>query len=146
MKICFALSAFAVLLLACCTTFVNGQTDGGVGPKELSEYLVKTHVAWKTKASSPGASVEAKETGRQGGIVTYNLYVKGLPSEKLYTAVGWPVTQSKPTSLMDGLSIGKGGIVMCRTPKSGAPLSKDDIADFTFHPVKGEPYRIALVA
>src|SRR6266446_6339290 len=65
MKICFALSAFAVLLLACCTTLVYGQTDAEIGPRKLSEYLVKTHVPWKTKASTPGASIEARETGRQ---------------------------------------------------------------------------------
>jgi hypothetical protein len=50
---------------------------------------------------------------------------------------------------MQGLSIGKNGIVMCagRTPEQcGDSSQKDDPADLAFNPAKGEPNRLALVA
>ena len=50
---------------------------------------------------------------------------------------------------MEGVSLGKGGIVICagRMPEQCRDSSaKDDPIDFAFNPAKGEPYRLALVA
>jgi hypothetical protein len=50
---------------------------------------------------------------------------------------------------MEGVSLGKDGIVVCagRTREQcGDSSKKDDPIDFTFNPAKGEPYRIALTA
>jgi hypothetical protein len=90
-----------------------------------------------------------KEVGRQGSQVQYHLYVSGLPSNALYTAVSWPVSQKKPSPVMEGISLAKDGIAMCagRTPdQCGDPSKKDDPIEFTFNAAKGEPYRLALVA
>jgi hypothetical protein len=90
-----------------------------------------------------------KEVQRQGSLVKYNLYVSGLPSDELYTALSWPVTQAKPSPLIEGVSLGKDGIVMCagRTPEQcGDSSNKDDPINFAFDAAKGEPYRIALVS
>ena len=149
MKMFFALAANVVFLLLCAATLVYGQTDVEARAGEASQALVKEHVAWETKLSSPGASIRAKEIGRQGSIVRYNLYVSGLPSEELYTALSWPVSQAKPSPIMEGVSLGKGGIVMCagRTAEQcGDSSKKDDPIDFAFDAAKGEPYRLALVA
>jgi len=116
---------------------------------ETSQALVRDHVAWSTKLSGSGASIRVKEVGRQGSLVQYHLYVSGLPSNVLYTAVSWPVTQEKPSPIVEGVSLGKDGIVMCagRTPEQcGDSSKKDDPIEFAFNAVKGEPYRVALVA
>src|SRR4051812_37379116 len=113
MKIVFALMTSLMFMILSLSAVVNGQTDVAARARDEGQALVKEHVRWKTKLSSPGASIRAKEVGRQGSQVQYNLYVSGLPSEKLYTAVSWPVTQAKPAPIMEGVSLGKDGIVMC---------------------------------
>jgi len=149
MRISFAPATNLLFLLIFFPTLIHGQTDVEARAAETSQALVKAHVAWKTKLSSPGASVRVEEVEREGPIVRYNVYVSGLPTDELYSVLSWPVNQSKPSSLMEGVSVGKGGIVMCagRTPEQcGDSSKKDDPIDFTFNPAKGEPYRIALTS
>ena len=147
MKIRFPSSLLFVLV--CGSFLVYGQSDVEARAAEGSQTLLKEHVAWKTKLSSPGASIRVKEIQRQGSLVKYNLYVSGLPSDELYTALSWPVTQAKPSPLIEGVSLGKDGIVMCagRKPEQcGDSSNKDDPMDFAFDAAKGEPYRIAVVS
>ncbi len=149
MKTSLPAAANMPLVLLCSTTFAYGQTDVEARAAEMSQALVKGHVAWKTKLSSPGASVRAKEVERHGPAVKYYLYVSGLPADKLYTVMSWPVGQTKPSPIMQGVSLGKGGVVMCagRTPEQcGDSSRKDDPVDFDLNAAKGEPYRLALVA
>jgi hypothetical protein len=149
MKTFFSPTTYLVLLLMCLSPFGYAQTDVEKLAAESSQTLIKNYVAWKTKLSSPGASIRAKEIGREGSIVRYNLYVSGIPNTELYTAITWPVGQAKPSPLMEGVTIGKDGIVICagRTPEQcGSASKKDDPIDFIFLPTKGEPYRIALFA
>lgn len=99
--------------------------------------------------STPGVVVQANEVERKGKLVKYSLNVIGLPTDELYTVMTWPVGQAEPSVLFEGVSIGQNGIAMCagRTPEQcGDPSTKDDPIDFVFEPVKGEPYRLALVA
>jgi hypothetical protein len=149
MRSFFGSASSLVFLIVCSSILIYGQTDVETRAADASQALVKEHVAWKTKLSSPGASIQAKQVERQGSLVRYNLYVSGLPADKLYTAMSWPVGQAKPSSVMEGVSLGKNGIVICagRTPEQcGDPSQKDDPVDFAFNPAKGEPYRLALVA
>jgi hypothetical protein len=106
----------------CLSPFGYAQTDVEKLAAESSQTLVKNHVAWKTKLSSPGASIRAKEIGRQGSVVRYDLYVSGLPNTELYTVITWPVGQAKPSPLMEGVTIGKDGLLICagRTPEQSA--------------------------
>jgi hypothetical protein len=99
MKIWFP--SILVSLLVCGSVLVYGQSEVEARAAEGSQTLVKEHVAWETKLSSPGASIRVKEVQRQGSLVKYNLYVSGLPSDELYTALSWPVTQAKPSPLID---------------------------------------------
>jgi hypothetical protein len=138
-----------VALFALCAIFVSGQADLDARIAQQGEALVKQHVVWKTKLSSPGASIRVKEVGRQGSLLQYHLYVSGLPSNQLYRVSTWPITQPEPSELMEGVSLGKDGIVTCagRTPQQcGDPSQKDDPIEFTFNATKGEPSRIALAA
>jgi hypothetical protein len=149
MKNAFAWAATVVLLLACFSSLNYGQSDVERRAAATSQALVNGHIAWRSKLSSPGASIQVKEVGRQGSLVQYHLYASGLPFNELYTAVSWPVTQAKPSPVMEGVSLGKDGIVMCvgRTPEQcGDSAKKDDPIEFSFNAAKGEPYRVALVA
>src|SRR5439155_13828024 len=98
------------------------QSDIQARGAAIAQSLVKRHVAWQTSLSSPGASVEAKEVARRGSFIQYHLYVSGLPSDKLYRVVTWPVTQREPSTQIEGVSLGKDGLVMCagRTPEQCA--------------------------
>ena len=116
---------------------------------EISKALVNGHVVWRTKLSSTGASIQAKEVERKESLVKYYLTVSGLPTDELYIMMSWPVGQQKPTTIMDGISIGKDGTLICagRKPEQcGDASKKDDPVDFVFEPAKGEPYRLALVS
>jgi hypothetical protein len=147
MRYTFAASFIIVSLWF--TTILNGQSDEEKTVAEASQGMVKMHIAWRTKLSSPGAAIHSKDVRRRGAIVTYELSVSGLPTDELYTVVSWPVGQAKPSPLMQGVTIGKDGTVMCagRTPEQcGDSTKKDDPIDFDFNPAKGEPYRLALVA
>lgn len=110
--------------------------------------VLRAHLAW-LKQSSPGATLEARQVLREGSMVQYHLFAKGLPSDVLYQVVAWPVTGASPQVSMDGVSIGKEGIVMCagRLPyECGDASKKDDPIEFTFSPAKGEPFRLAVVS
>lgn len=148
MRIASALLNLLVLLLGV-PICIHGQTEVDAKAAELSQRLLKTHIAWKTKLSSPGVHVESKEVAREGMVVKYNLRVVGLPTDTLYTVMSWPVGTPNPSSVMDGVTIGKDGILICagRTPKQcGDASKKDDPVDFAFSPAKGEPYRLAVVS
>lgn len=116
---------------------------------QISKALINGHVAWRSKLSSEGVSIRAKEVERRGSFVKYYLLVTGLPTDELYSVMSWPVGQQKPATIMKGVSIGKDGILICagRTPEQcGNPSAKDDPIDFAFNPAKGEPYRLAVVS
>ena len=107
MKISSFLARNLAYLLMCSSLFVSGQTDVEARAAEASQALVKGYIAWRTKLSSPGASIQAKEIARAGSLVKYNLHVSGLPTNQLYTLMSWLVGQPKPAPMMQGLSIGK---------------------------------------
>jgi len=149
MKKVFVPVASLVFLIASAPNLTLSQTDMETSAAELSKALVNGHVAWRSKLSSAGASIRAKEVERQGTFVKYYLSVSGLPTDELYTVMSWPVGQKNPATIMEGVSIGKDGILICagRTPEQcGDPSEKDDPIDFGFNPAKGEPYRLALVS
>ena len=56
MNASLAPAANVLFLLVCSSTLSDGQTDVETRATEASQALIKAHVAWKTKLSSPGAS------------------------------------------------------------------------------------------
>lgn len=131
------------------STHTFGQTDVEARAAQISKALVNGQRAWRSKLSSDGVSIRAKEVERREGFVKYYLIATGLPTDQLYSVMSWPVGQEKPATIMEGVSIGKDGTLICagRTPEQcGDPSAKDDPIDFVFNPAKGEPYRLAVVA
>lgn len=140
--------AAAILLGVSCLGFGQG-VSAEASAENAAQSLVKGHIAWGNKLSSPGALIQVKEIERQGGRVKYHLFVSGLPFDALYTVMSWPVTQRQPTPVIEGASLGTNGIVMCAgqtQEQCGDPSQKDDPIDFAFNPAKGEPFRIALIS
>jgi hypothetical protein len=126
----------------------RAQSDALSAAKEGAQKLAKAHAGW-TRLSSPGASLEAKEILREGSVVQYHLFVHGLPADKLYQLYSWPVSVREPTVQMEGISVGKDGLLICagRTPEQcGDPSKKDDPIEFTFSSVKAEPFRVAFIS
>jgi hypothetical protein len=107
-----------------------------------------------TQMVPPGMSIEAKEISREGKsgdnlIVQYHIFVKGAPSGTLFQEIQWPVTADKPSPALEGISIGKDGILMCagRTAEQCGDAKKpDDPIEFITMPRKGEPTRLAFVS
>ena len=142
-------SLLGLAFLFASPTLIVGQSDVEARAAEIRKALVNGHIAWRSKLSSEGVSIRAKETEKHGGLVKYNLLVSGLPADKLYSVMSWPVMQGKPSTIMEGASIGKDGTLICagRTPdQCGDSSAKDDPIDFAFTPTKGEPYRLAVVS
>jgi hypothetical protein len=143
--------AFATLAIAFISGPACAQDTSEAQAAQIAQTLVKQHEAWRSKLSSPGASIQAKESGRENGTVAYRLYVTGLPSEKLYTVLAWPVTQTKPSTAFEGVSLGKDGLISCTGRLPGECNDKDSspadqgAVDFAFQPAEGEPFRIAVV-
>jgi hypothetical protein len=151
MKTIVGFLAFAALTLPLLALRARAQDITQEQAAQFAQNLIRQHEAWRSKLSTPGASIQAKESGRENGYVHYRLYVTGLPADKLYTVLAWPVTQAKPSQQFEGVSLGKDGLVSCtgRLPDECSdpdPSPMDHGAvDFAFHPVKGEPFRLAVV-
>jgi hypothetical protein len=151
MKVAFGFLAFGVLTLGTISnrTFAQDNSTEARAQRTANE-LIKQHQAWRT-LSTPGVSIQAKESSREQGIFQYRLYVTGLPQNQLYTVFNWPVNAQKPSVAFEGVSLGKDGLVSCTGRQEGEcedpdSSSKDAGAvDFTFKPVKGEPFRLALI-
>jgi len=157
-SLALSISAF---LLASCSGFSQAQNSPAppssapapATPEEQAaqdaQTLVKKHEVWMTQITSPGASIEARELSREGAKVTYTLYVKGLPTDKVYTLVSWPVGKPGPFPAIKGVSIDENGQVSCTGRLPGectdpSPQGRGAVK-LTFTPVKGEPFRVALV-
>jgi len=99
-------------------------------------------------------SICAKEVSRKGTsgkdlVVQYHIFVTGVPANTLFKYVDWPVNADKPTARLEGISVGKDGILMCagRTDEEcGDPKKLDDPIEFTSMPLRGEPTRIAFIS
>lgn len=140
--------AFVVLALVSSRSCLSAQQDTNAQAAQVAQRLVAQYEAWGTKISTPGASATAKLAGRDGAVVKYNLYVTGLPADRLYNVVAFPVTEVRPVTVQEGVSLGKDGMVMCTGRREGEcddPSDDHGIVNFTMAPAKGEPFRFALV-
>ncbi|WP_348260993.1 hypothetical protein P8935_14400 [Telmatobacter sp. DSM 110680] len=142
----------AILVFAVAYGSANGfgQDEVEALGSKLIQELIKQREAWTSEVSTPGASIRVKEVGREESLVRYNLYVSGLPTDRVYTVLTWPIDRRMPYVLLEGVSIGKDGMLMCsgRLQDECDDPSPDNhgVVDFAFRSEKGEPNRLALVA
>jgi hypothetical protein len=129
---------------------VQAQSKAGADARgqEIAQVLVRRHSAWKAKLIPPGVSLEAQRVSRQGDGCDFHLFVTEL-SDVNYQVVSWPVSEKNPSTVIEGASLGKDGIVMCagrNQEQCGDPSRKDDPIEFTISPAQGEPLRLALLS
>jgi hypothetical protein len=117
------------------------------------QHLMDVQVGFERMVPA-GMSIKAQEISRTGEsgknlVVRYHIFVQSVPSDTLFRQIEWPVNAEKPSSPLWGISVGKGGILMCagRAPEDcGDPKKPDDPIEFITTPRKGEPARFAFVA
>lgn len=63
--------------------------------------------------NTPNASLTLLETGRNGQDLKFHLRTRGLPKDKTYVLMSWPVTQKAPTELFKELTLNANGLVIC---------------------------------
>ena len=145
----------APFLIALLTGSLRSQ-DSATKQSEITQriqHLMDVEVGFEQMVPS-GTSIEAKEVSRKGHsgkdlIVQYHIFVKGLSPDALLQYMDWPINADKPSLRLEGISVGKDGILMCagRTPEQcGDSKKPDDPIEFTAIPRKGEPTRIAFVS
>ena len=127
---------------------LSAQQETSAQAAQVAQRLVAQYESWGPKISTPGASITAKLGSRDGSVVRYNFYVTGLPADCLYNVVAFPVTETQPVTVQEGVSLGKDGMVMCTGRQEGEcddPSEDHDVVNFAMNPAKGEPFRFALV-
>src|SRR5437899_8639595 len=93
---------FAALAVVFVEGAASGQAvrdAGGISEaqvRELATGMVKAHRGWGPGLNAPGAALTLEETSHEGGVVVYTLYASGLPRDRIYTLIQWPVTSLKP--------------------------------------------------
>lgn len=105
--------------------------------------------AWGPNLNSPHASISLrKEKSDTGPVVKYRLYATGLPRQSKYSLVTWPVTQLGPSTGLEGVTLNESGLAICAglAGTCGSADKPNDPIDLTFIPVKGEPFRVALIS
>jgi len=117
-------------------------------------HLMEVHIGVE-RTVPPGWSIMAKpvsaERGAQGTVdAQVHIFVKGAPAGTIFEQQEIAVGGDKPASVMQGISVGKDGILMCagRTSEQcGDPKNPDDPIEFTLQgSLKGEPYRFLFVS
>ena len=134
---------------AICQTVSSTQAEIG----QRVQHIMDIEVGLENMVP-PGTSIQAKEVSRKGKsgedlVVQYHIFVTGVPENILFKHLDWPVNADRPTARLEGISVGKDGILMCagRTAEEcGDPNKPDDPIEFTSMPLKGEPARMAFIS
>ncbi len=109
--------------------------------------LVSMHDAWGAKASSPNTSLAIMQSSRSGDVIKFGLHAQGVPRDKIYSIVTWPVTQKEPSMIASGVTLDESGQAVCAgTPNTCSGEQPNDPIDIATQPVPGEPVRLGLVS
>ena len=119
--------------------------------EELMKKIAQATIEWDSKGN-PGAKAEVrlikKDQVNGKPFMQYRLKVSGLPSNKFYTLMAWPITIPLPASMMEGLAIATDGTVGCppdSTESCGQRMKGAELT-LSYTPGIGEIFRHALVS
>jgi hypothetical protein len=120
---------------------------------QMASKLVSQQHTWDDFASTTATKLIFKEKSRkktdQGTVITYDLSAPGLPADKHYTLMGWPLNQPL-APIRGGITLNSGGQLLCagKTPADCTPGKPGDnpIIDIALQFAKGEPKRFALIS
>lgn len=137
---------FALLV----TLSAFGQTNPTPSQIELQARvanLMKINGAWGPSASTPNMSLTIKETSRSGQTIKFGLSGEGLPKDKTYSIVSWPITQDKLSKILSGVTFNSSGVAICAgIPNTCAGEKPDDPINLVAQPVSGEPIRFGVIS
>jgi hypothetical protein len=106
-----------IALLACCVLSLSCLAQ------------TKDNVEWGEKFNSPGATLGVKETGRVRSngqtVITYNLFVSGLPKDSEYTL--WTKLPGTNPQAVAGVFINKDGLVVGGLADPAHNIAEDPI-------------------
>ncbi len=109
----------AVVLLALSSTLAESQSDAE--KMAVLNEIGQATATWEAR-STQGSRAELVEVERQTRdeklIVSYNLRVTGLPNDRLYKLVSWPISARLPQTAVSGVSISKESYAICEGLKS----------------------------
>jgi hypothetical protein len=114
------------------------------------QQLVKAQSAWGPKANSSGAALSLTETSRATAdgyaVVRYRMTTSGLPMDKKYSLLMWPLG-GQPQEVMSGITIDSAGTAICAGKAGTCRGDKvDDPIDLAMQGGLGEIKRVALIA
>ncbi len=109
---------------------------------------MNTHIGVE-QTVPPGWSISVKPVAEQAGpdgtvLAQVHIFIKGAPAGTLFQQQVLQVGQDKPETAMEGISVGKDGILMCagrNVLECGDRSNPDDPIEFTTNSIKGEPFR-----
>jgi hypothetical protein len=119
--------------------------------EELMQKTAQATIEWDSK-TVPGAKVEVlllKKDQLEGkAVMLYHVKVSGVPKNKFYTLMTWPITLAAPVTMMEGLVIAADGTVGCPpdSTKNCGQRMKGAELKLTYTPGIGEIFRHALVS
>jgi hypothetical protein len=119
--------------------------------EEIISKIVQATIEWDSKGN-PGAKAEVRLVKKDQvdgkPFMQYRLKVSGLPNNKFYTLIAWPITIALPATMMDGLVIARDGTVGCPpdSTKSCGQRMKGAELTLSYTPGIGEIFRHALVS
>lgn len=127
----------------------NGTSPSNINVQEDVSKLIAMHNAWGSKASTPNTRLTIKESARSERVIKFRLYAEGVPKDRVYSIVTWPVTQKGPSEALTGVTLDASGLAICAGTAGTcgtADKPNDPIDLATLQPVPGEPVRLGLVS
>jgi len=119
--------------------------------EKIISKIVQATIEWDNKGN-PGAKAEVRLVKKDQvdgkPFMQYRLKVNGLPNNKFYTLMAWPITIPLPATMMEGLVIARDGTVGCPpdSTKSCGQRMKGAELTLSYTPGIGEIFRHALVS
>jgi len=134
------------------TLSLSGQTPAqrNADVQEFAARLAKAHRAWGPALNSPNVSLSVREIPVPGAghAIKYRVHAIGLPADSEYALLTWPITQPDPIEASGAVTLDDTGLVICAGTEGacGTPEKPNDPVDFVLSPVRGEPFRVALIS
>jgi hypothetical protein len=119
--------------------------------EELMKKTAQATIDWDSSTVT-GAKVEVlllkKDQADGKAVMQYHVKVSGVPKNKFYSLLAWPITMARPVTMMEGLVIAADGTVGCPpdSTKTCGQRMKGAELKLTYTPGIGEIYRHALVS
>lgn len=145
----------SLVLVVVCAGLAHAQAQAGSATEEqqmmdVARKLLGQQYAWDQSGAIAVTRLIFKEKSRkktdQGTVLTYDISAPGLPTDRHYTLIAWPLNRGiEPVK--SGISLTTDGKLTCtgKTQTDCKPES-DPIISLAIQAAKGEPKRFGLIS